>query len=133
MEFRARGWSLLVSAASVMAFNWQFVPPRGSFTVDGSEHVWLLAGMAVVTWVVAALSAALRRQLAEARRWARRAEQLRHWGEATRDCDEPVTEAGQLQQMLSDLAGGPTALWVLRGAALRTGEASPTDAAEPSL
>lgn len=127
------GWSLLVSAASVLGFNWAFVPPRGSFTVDGIEHVWLLVGMAVVTWVVAALSAALRRQLAEARRWARRAEQLRQWGEATRDCDEPVTEAAQLQQMLSDLAGGPVALWVLRGAGLHPGEPSPTDAADTRL
>ena len=49
--------SMLVCAAAVMAFNFAFVPPRGSFTVDLHQHALLLATMLAVSWIVALLMA----------------------------------------------------------------------------
>ena len=34
--------SIIVSTASVIAFNWLFVPPRGSFHVELPQHLMLL-------------------------------------------------------------------------------------------
>ena len=61
------GWPVSVSmGASVLAalaFNWLFVPPRGTLSVDLGEHALLLAAMCVVNWIVAGLMASQRAQL----------------------------------------------------------------------
>ncbi|MBQ0957793.1 DUF4118 domain-containing protein [Ideonella sp. 4Y11] len=115
--------SLAAAAASVAAFNWLFVPPRGSFSVGSTDDLWLLAGLWVVTWVVAALSAAARRQAGRAEDWARRSQTLREWAEAARDTDDPLTLAGRLQQQLDALGGGPATLWLWRASPPPLGEA----------
>ena len=47
--------SIIVSTASVIAFDWLFVPPRGSFHVDQSKHLMLLVTMIVVNGLIALL------------------------------------------------------------------------------
>lgn len=108
--------SALASVLAMLAFNWSFVPPRGSFTVDLHQHLLLLAAMLGVNWIVAALMAAQRRQTRLAKRHAQRAEELRAWGDALRDADAPLAHAGLLHAQLSRLAGGAAALLVLKEA-----------------
>lgn len=62
--FLAPGWSIAASTASVIAFNWLFVPPRGSFHVDLPQHLLLLVSMVVVNGLIAVLMA-LQRHAAE--------------------------------------------------------------------
>ncbi len=126
-------WASVVSnAVAVMAFNWTFVPPRATFTIDLHQHALLLGSMVVVNSIVAALMAAQRRQARLAERHALRAEQLRTWGETLRDAIDPLAEAGALHAALAELSGGPVAVLVLKdrtppgnddAAALRVGAA----------
>lgn len=108
--------SALVCALAVLAFNWTFVPPRGSFSVDLHQHLWLLGAMLAVAWIVAAL-VARQRALAEGeQRAAAQARQLRAMGDALRDTDDPLSCAPALQQALAALAGPPVGLLLLRDA-----------------
>ena len=127
------GASLGSSAAAVMAFNWAFVPPRGTFAVDLRQHALLLAAMLVVNWIIAALMAAQRRQARVLARQAMQADRLRAWGDTLRDAIDPLTYAGALHEALCSVSGEPVALLVLKDgapavndeqAALRVGEAS---------
>ncbi len=59
--FLAPSWSIAASTASVIAFNWLFVPPRGSFHVDLPQHLLLLVSMVVVNGLIAVLMALQRR------------------------------------------------------------------------
>lgn len=108
--------ALVVGVAQVLAFNWIFVPPRGTFSVDLRQHALLLGAMLVVNALIALLMARLRLQADDARRHAQRAEQLRSLGEALRDTGDPLARAEMLQQALVELAAAPVALLLLRGA-----------------
>jgi K+-sensing histidine kinase KdpD len=81
----AVGWplwlSLLACLAAVLAFNFSFVPPRGSFSVDLHQHALLLLTMFAVSVVVAVLMTQQRRLALRERRLARQSEQLRRLGE----------------------------------------------------
>jgi K+-sensing histidine kinase KdpD len=101
------GLSLAASALSVVAFNWLFVPPRGTFAVDLHQHAVLLASMLGVSWIVALLVAREREQSALAQRHAREAGQLRSFAEALRDTEEPLAQAGALRDALAAEVGAP--------------------------
>lgn len=116
---------------AVAAFNWVFVPPRGTFAVDLRQHALLLGAMLVVNAIVAALMTAQRSQALRAERQAQRAEQLRAWGDTLRDAVDPLAQAGALQAALAAAVGTPVALLVLKdalpddnadGAVLQVGE-----------
>jgi two-component system, OmpR family, sensor histidine kinase KdpD len=124
--------SLVSNAVAVMAFNWTFVPPRGTFSVDLSQHALLLGAMLVVNSIIAALMAAQRRQSRLADRHALQAEQLRSWGDTLRDAIDPLAQMGALHAALTAISGGPVAVLALGdhapatnddSAALRVGEA----------
>ncbi len=106
---------LLACTFAVLAFNWAFVPPRGSFTVDLHQHALLLATMLAVSWIVALLMARQRLLAARERRHAQRAENLRATSEALRDTDDPIERAPQLREALVQLVGTPVTLLMLRG------------------
>jgi two-component system, OmpR family, sensor histidine kinase KdpD len=112
--------SPLVSAAvctvAVLAFNWTFVPPRGAFSVDLRQHVWLLGAMLAVGWIVAALVARQRGLAQGEQRAAAQARQLRAMGDALRDSDEPPSRGPALQQALAELTREPVSLLMLREA-----------------
>ena len=103
-----------VAGVGVLAFNWIFVPPRGTLAVDLHEHALLLAAMLVVNTIIAALMALQRRQALHAQGHAERAERLRAWGELLRDAADPQAHAGALHAALEQLHGGPAALLVLK-------------------
>ena len=105
--------SMVVCAAAVMAFNFSFVPPRGTFTVDLHQHVLLLATMLAVSWLIALLMARQRKLAADAQVQFQRAEQLRDLGESLRDAAEPRSCAPLLQQALSGLTAAPSSLLLL--------------------
>lgn len=111
--------ALAGSTLAVLAFNWSFVPPRGSFAVEGNHHLLLLGSMLGVSAIVTALIGLQRRRAADALWHRRRAEQLRDWGDALRDAKEPLAHAAALQSALTALgatAGVPATLLVLKGA-----------------
>ena len=127
--------SLLSNTAAVMIFNWTFVPPRGTFSVDLRQHALLLGAMLVVNSIIAALMAAQRRKSRLADRHATQAEQLRAWGDTLRDAIDPLAQMGVLHAALAASSGGPVAVLALKdqlpagnddsadSAALRVGEA----------
>ncbi len=102
--------SMLACATAVLAFNYAFVPPRGTYAVGLGQHVVLLATMLAVSWIVALLMARQRRLVATVRRHFARAEQLRAFGESLRDVDDPRARGAALRDALSGLTGGASTL-----------------------
>ncbi len=121
----AVGWplwlSLVACLVAVLAFNFAFVPPRGSFSVDLHQHALLLATMLAVSVVVAVLMAQQRRLALRERRQARQSEQLRHLGNALREVDDPRERAALLQQALTDCCGHPAVLLLPHDTGVRVG------------
>lgn len=108
--------SAFACTLAVLAFNWTFVPPRGSLRVDLHQHLGLLGTMLAVGWIVSTL-VARQRTLAEAeQRAAAQARQLRGMGDALRDTDDPLSRSLDLQEALRALAGPPVRLLMLRAA-----------------
>lgn len=107
-------WRPAVSAASsalaTSAFNFAFVPPRGTFSVDLPQHALLLLTTLAVSWIVAFLMARLRAQAAEARQQAQRADQLREFGDLLRATTEVTDQAAAAQNLIAALTGAPAAL-----------------------
>jgi two-component system sensor histidine kinase KdpD len=108
--------SALACALAVVAFNWTFVPPRGSFSVNLHQHLWLLATMLAVAWIVAALVARQRVLAQSEQRAAAQARQLRDMGDALRDTEDPLSRALDLQAALATLTRPPVRLLMLRAA-----------------
>ncbi|GAA0743118.1 hypothetical protein GCM10009107_07350 [Ideonella azotifigens] len=108
------GVSLALSALAVLAFNWWFVPPRGSFQVDLRHHALLLGAMLLVNWIVTWLMVAQRRLAAQLARQARHAHQLRELGEALRAVDDPLEHAGLLFSHLAREFQGAPVLMLLQ-------------------
>lgn len=107
----------LGAVAAVVAFNWCFVPPRYSLSIDLGQHALLLATLIVVAWTVSALVAAQRRLADTAARDAHHEARLRAWGDTLRDAPEPARLAGALQQALAEASGGPVAVQLAATAA----------------
>jgi two-component system sensor histidine kinase KdpD len=105
--------SMALCAIAVLAFNYAFVPPRGTFAVGLEQHVLLLVTMLAVSWLIAFMVEQQRR-LAETERVHRaRAEQLRGLGEALRDADNPLALGPVLQAALAEISGSPATLLLL--------------------
>ena len=105
--------SMALCALAVLAFNYAFVPPRGTFAVGLEHHVVLLITMLAVSWLIA-LMVERQRRLADTERVHRaRAEQLRGLGEALRDTDDPLSRAPFLQATLAEMSGAPATLLLL--------------------
>ncbi len=108
--------SIAASVASVLAFNWRFVPPRGTFFVDQPEHALLLGAMLAVCLFVTLLMSLQRRHASLAKRHAQRSEQLRAWSDTLRDADDPTVHLGELQTLLSALSGARATVMALKTA-----------------
>ena len=111
--------SMGACAVAVLAFNWAFVPPRGSFAVDLRQHALLLLTMLSVSWMVTLLVARLRRLASSERLHAHRASQLQALGASLRDADDLHAAAAALQtalgRLLDDAAAVPITVLLLRG------------------
>lgn len=112
------GWvSAVVAVVAVLAFNWTFVPPRHTFTVDLRQHTLLLIAMLLVSWIISGLVIRQRSLLRVAHRGAQREQRLRQWGDSLRDTDDPATQAGALREALMELSQAPVALLLQPGGA----------------
>ena len=108
--------SLLACSMSVLAFNYAFVPPRGSFTVGLQQHALLLGAMLGVGGIVALLMHRQRQLATEERVQAQRSEQLRQLGEALREVDEEPGRLGPLlQEALARCSGAAATLLLPQG------------------
>ncbi len=107
-------WGPALSAASiglaVLGFNFAFVPPRGTLSVDLHQHGLLLLAMVCVSWIVSALMARLRGLAAEAETHATRSDELRRFGDALRESEDPLQDEARLRQTLGGLGGGDAVL-----------------------
>ena len=91
-------YALLVSVASMLAFNFFFLPPVHSFTLEDSSNWLALAVFVVTSVVVSELAARSRRRANESALLAEIAASLLERGELTRDLDRIAAEAaGALQ------------------------------------
>jgi len=97
--------SAVVIAAAVLGFNFVFVPPRGTLSVDLHQHALLLLAMVTVSWLISALMGRLRRLAAEATRHARHSDELRRFGDALREADDPLAGEALLREALGHLSG----------------------------
>jgi two-component system sensor histidine kinase KdpD len=97
-------WGPVLSAVAiglgVLAFNYAFVPPRSTFTVDLHHHGLLLVAMVSVSWITTALMTRLRRLASEAEQHARRSDELRRVGDALRETEDPLSGQQPLRQFL---------------------------------
>lgn len=107
--------SALFTVAGVGLFNWAFVPPRGSFSVEGHQNLLLLGTLLGVSLSIGLLMGRLRRQVALAQRRTEEAHQLQHLGEALRAADDPQTMGAALHAVLHRMSSGGAALMVLQG------------------
>ena len=105
--------ALAAAALSVLAFNWLFVPPRGSLHVDLHQHTWLLVTTLGVACVVAVLVGRQRALARQARRHADEADALRALGDTLRDATGPQHTAPALQAALQPLCDGAVAVLLL--------------------
>lgn len=103
----------LVAVAAIAAFNWYFVAPRYSFSVDVEQHALLLAAVLVVVWTVSALVWRQKSLAEAAAQDAQREARLRTWGDTLRDASDPAVHAGDLQAALAEAAGVPVAVVLL--------------------
>ena len=91
------GYALPVSVASMLAFNWFFLPPKHTFSLADSENWVALAVYLVTAAVVSGLAARSRRREAEAERRAREAALLA-------DVAGSLLESSQVQEELRGIA-----------------------------
>ncbi len=99
-------------ALAVLAFNWAFVPPRGTFSVDLRQHAWLLLATLGVGSVVAALMARQRRMAEKAQALADQAQLLRDFNERIVTAS-PQQTAQWLAQTLTPWVAGTVAVALL--------------------
>jgi len=71
-----RGPAVLVSVLSVLTFDFCFVPPRYSFTVDEAQYIVTFVVMLVVALVISHLAVRLRQEAETARLQERQAEAM---------------------------------------------------------
>jgi len=109
-------WGPVLSAAAiglgVLAFNYAFVPPRGTLAVDLHHHGLLLVALVSVSWIITALMARLRRLAQEAGQHARRSDELRRVGDALRETEDPMSGQQPLRLVLRRHSGRDVVLLV---------------------
>ncbi|PXW95477.1 two-component system sensor histidine kinase KdpD [Sphaerotilus hippei] len=109
--------SMLASALALLAFNWTFVPPRQTFSIDLRQDAVLLLVLLAVNWIIAALMALLRRQVDLAEQATHQIGQLHALGGRLREADDPRGEAPllgtQLEAVFDGASGGRVALMML--------------------
>lgn len=94
------GTSVLTSLLSVLAFNWFFVPPRYTFSVNLHQDALLLLTMLGVSATVSYLMARLRTVAESEAQHAKASEQLRDLGEQFRETHDLHLQGRLLQSVL---------------------------------
>ena len=101
-------YALPVSVASMLAFNWFFLPPKHTFQLHDSANWFALAVYVTIAVVVGELAARVRRRAADAERREREAELLA-------DVAARLLQSAHVQDELRSVAtGAARALGVVR-------------------
>jgi two-component system, OmpR family, sensor histidine kinase KdpD len=124
--------SMASSALAVLAFNWLFVPPRFTFTVDLHQNALLLLAMLLVNWIIAGLVIRQRRLAEASQAMAGREARLRQWGDTLRDASDPAAHAAALHAALAQTTGAPVVVSVLRGLGSQPEDATTLLVGEPN-
>jgi two-component system sensor histidine kinase KdpD len=106
--------TLAASLLALLVFNWTFVPPLHTFTIDIHQHAILVSALLVVNGIVAGLMISLREQSRRALWQASMVEDLRSWGEKLRDAESPHLLLGEFHANLEELTGHSVHLIALR-------------------
>jgi two-component system sensor histidine kinase KdpD len=104
--------AVVASIAAVLAFNLVFVPPRWTLSVDLQQHALLLVTMGGVSVLVSASMARQRRLALAERLLAARAGELRLFGEALHDAEDPRACLSRLRMLLTLPGAAPATVWV---------------------
>jgi len=96
--FYGIGYALPVSVASMLAFNWFFLPPVHTFTLADSENWFALAVYLVTAVVVSELAARSRRQARESALLARVATSLLERGNVSAEVERIAAETAEAFQ-----------------------------------
>jgi two-component system, OmpR family, sensor histidine kinase KdpD len=109
-------WRISVCAAIffVLLFNWCFIPPRGTFTVDFHQHALMLLVLLVVNLIIIILMVMLRTQSENTSRHLIEADILRQWSDSLLESAVPREHLAELQHLLAQLSGREVALLVLK-------------------
>ena len=109
-------WRISMSLAVifVLVFDWFFVPPRGTFTVDFHQHTVMLLVMVVVNIIIVSLMALRRSQSELAQQHAREADTLRQWSDALLTSSSPQEHLTDLQNLLMQLSSKKVSVLVLK-------------------
>ena len=108
--------SVLLTIIFVLVFNWFYIPPRGTFTVDLHQHALMLLVILVVNLIVVSLMALLRAQSERALRHASEVDILRQWSDLLLESPAPHEHMNELQELLAQLSNRPVILLVLKTA-----------------
>jgi two-component system sensor histidine kinase KdpD len=92
-------YALPVSVASMLAFNWFFLPPVHTFTLAQSENWFALAVYLVTAVVVSQLAARARRRAREAALLAEVATSLLEHGNVSAELERIASEAARVLQV----------------------------------
>jgi len=120
------GYSVLVSVASMLAFNWFFLPPVGSFTLADSRN-WFALGVFLVTAVVVS------GQAARSRRRAVEAEQRERETAVIAQLATPLLRGGRIEDRLDEIAAQTAAVLGVDHARIDLGPPHPAPAGQSPL
>src|SRR5438105_2180588 len=98
-------YAIPVSIASMLAFNWFFLPPTHTFALRDSENWFALAVYLVTAVVVSELAARARRRAGEAEQREREAALLAQASDALLRGAEVASELERLAAPLADVLG----------------------------
>ncbi len=115
--------SWILATLSTLAFNWLFIPPQGSFLVDLQEHAALLGLVWIISLGMSLLIELQRQYNAWSRRMATRRNAYVHAMKSAMS-GRAQSDPWAFVRLLSDCAGAPVILLILKGA-------SETDDDEP--
>jgi two-component system sensor histidine kinase KdpD len=105
--------SLLVSAASVLLFNWFFIEPRYTLDVHLHQDALLLITMLGVNTVVSYLMSRLRMAAELETQHAQAAEQMQQWRESLREATDAAEQAQLLLTFLEEKTKHETSLQLI--------------------
>src|SRR6266545_3285460 len=103
--FWGLSYALPVSIASMLAFNWFFLPPRHTFRLSDGENWVALAVYLTTAIVVSVLAARSRRRQAEAEQRAREAALLAEVAGTLLESDHVQNELGGIASRLARALG----------------------------
>ncbi len=109
-----RGPAILASIASVLMFDFFFVPPRHTLAVADTEYVITFAVMLAIGLVISTLTSRLKNQVENSRLRERRTSALYHLGRQLSSLSGGVFLVAAAGRQIADICGGEVAIYLKR-------------------